>query len=430
MTSVNGTHPHPTVRMRGERHERPLDPGAFYLLLRVTAPEVRDRERERPPLDLAFVVDRSGSMAGGAFELARAGVEHALRLLDGRDSVSLVVYDDQIDTLQSQRLLDRESRDTVERRLRQIGPRGSTDLAGGWLTGCDQLAPLVDGTRRLREDGARSLVRALLLSDGLANVGMTDAGEIARHAAELARRGISTTTFGVGAHYDEELLAGMADAGQGHFHHIPTARSIPDVFAGELGEMLQVALRDVVLELRFPKSWRARLLNDLPIEHRDGWTSLRLGELHSSESRALLWELDLPPAVDGQRDTIDIRLSWCEPDGTRSFEDILTHDIAASHFPGEPDAEVQEELARMLGAQARVEAIRFNKLGQYDQALASVRRAVAAMPASAAGRAMAGELMREVAPVVARQADPAELKRHYAYSRNVRRSRRDYSEQR
>ena len=136
----------PSFRIRHESRYRPEDPGVFRILMRVTAPEVVRRERQRPPLDLSFVVDRSGSMAGGAFELARQGVEHALRVLNAQDTASVVVYDDRIDTLLSQRLLDGEAHDKAVRRLRRVGPRGSTDLAGGWLTGCDQLASIADGT--------------------------------------------------------------------------------------------------------------------------------------------------------------------------------------------------------------------------------------------------------------------------------------------
>src|SRR4029079_7820724 len=126
---------------------RPVEAGTFHVLLRVTAPLVARPERERPPLDLSFIVARSGSVSGGAFELARQGVEHALRLLDERDSASVVVYDDRIDTLLTQRSFDGEAHGKAVRRLRRVGPRGSTDLAGGWLTGCDQLAALVDGVR-------------------------------------------------------------------------------------------------------------------------------------------------------------------------------------------------------------------------------------------------------------------------------------------
>lgn len=418
----------PTIRVRHETRFRPVEAGRFHVLLRVTAPRVTRSERQRPPLDLSFVVDRSGSMSGGAFELARQGVEHALRLLDERDSASVVVYDDRIDTLLSQRRCDGEAHDKAVRRLRRVGPRGSTDLAGGWLTGCDQLAPIVDGERSRRLDGERSIVRALLLTDGLANVGMTEPDELASHAGELARRGISTSTFGVGAHYDEELLARMADAGRGHFHHIADASTIPAVFAGELGEMLELAMRDATLSLRLPAGWEASLLNDLPLERRDGWIMLPLGELASRESRTLMWELTLPESVDGRHDEIEIRLQWSNTGDSEVHEASVTHTIETSNVPGILDREVQDELAQFIGARARAEAVRYNKLGQYDRASEVVRLAAMSMPKTATGQAAARELLDDVAPSVSYAASPADLKRHYARSRNVQHSRKDYSE--
>lgn len=418
----------PTIRIRHQSRYRPVEAGTFHVLLRVSAALVANRDRQRPPLDLAFVVDRSGSMARGAFDLARRGVEHALRLLDERDSASVVVYDDRIETLLSQRRFESEAHDKAVRRLRRIGPRGSTDLAGGWLTGCDQLAPIADGTRVIRTDGPPSIVRALLLTDGLANVGMIDPHEIARHAAELAARGISTSTFGVGDHYDEDLLAGMADAGQGHFHHIADATAIPRVFAGELGEMLEVAIRDATLSLRLPETWQASLLNDLPFERQDGWLTLRLGELASRESRTLLWELTLPESEHGRMDEIEVRLSGHDAANDEPFVTSVAHTVETSRRPGALDDEVQDALAQLIGARARAEAVRYNKLGQYDRAGDIVRLAAKAMPRTAVGQAVAHELLEEVAPSVSYAASPADLKRHHANARNIRQSRKDYSE--
>ena len=156
MSASNGTAHQlaPDLYLRNERRRRPLEAGVFHLLTQVTAPAIENPERQRPPLNLAFVVDRSGSMSGGALELARQGVEHALRLLDARDRVALVVYDDTIDVLLTLRHAEQEALDKAQRRLRRVQPRGSTDLAGGWLTGCDQLAS-VDGRMGYAHSAAR-----------------------------------------------------------------------------------------------------------------------------------------------------------------------------------------------------------------------------------------------------------------------------------
>jgi Ca-activated chloride channel family protein len=86
-------------------------------------------------------------------------------------------------------LATRDSIAAGSRRIEQVDSRGCTDLSGGWLTGCREIADHLDGEQ---------LARCLLLTDGLANRGIVDHDELARHATELRARGIVTSTFGIG----------------------------------------------------------------------------------------------------------------------------------------------------------------------------------------------------------------------------------------
>ena len=104
--------------------------------------------------------------------------------------------------------------------LYKLDARGSTNLSGGWLSGCQQLAAASS-----RDDEIR-LRRAILLTDGMANAGITDSVELARHAGELRSRGIATTTLGIGHDFDEFLLAEMAEAGGGNFEYLASARQL------------------------------------------------------------------------------------------------------------------------------------------------------------------------------------------------------------
>jgi Ca-activated chloride channel family protein len=415
----------PTVRVRRERRYRPLNAGRFYLVTTVNAPHVSNAGRQRPAWNIAFVVDRSGSMGGGAFDLARQGVEHALALLDGRDSVSVTVYDDQIDTLMTQRQLDHESHQKALRRLRRIAPRGSTDLGGGWLTGCNQLSSIADRVG-VAAGSSKPLCRVLLLTDGLANVGITSSDELATHARELARRGITTTTLGVGAHFDEELLGGMADAGGGRYHHIASPSDIPDVFQGELGEMLQMVMRDATLSIRVPGEWDARLMNDLPLEVYAGWVNVSLGSLFSGDSRQLVWEIDMPSATVGDVDAVDIRLTWSSPDGQQSFESRHSDTIQARAVPGDVDSEAGLAIASQIAARAKAEAVRRNRQGDFEGAQQTLQAAMQAIPAPAAAPAVVSDLA-VAANELSRRVDAAALKARHAEARYAARSQRDYT---
>ncbi len=227
--------------------DRPLLPaegGGRFLRLTLRVPEVpRDGGTARKPLNLAFVLDRSGSMAGEKLDLVKRAVAFGISQLAPEDRAAVVVYDDRVETIAPSVRMDAAAKSAIALRLGAVRDGGSTALGEGWLTGC-RLAATAQA-----ELGDRWLTRTLLLTDGLANVGLTDPHELIGHAVELRRRGVTTTTFGVGADFDEQLLRGLSEGGGGNFYFIERAAQIPDFFAGELGELLTVYAEGATLTL-------------------------------------------------------------------------------------------------------------------------------------------------------------------------------------
>ncbi|MEZ5293431.1 MAG: VWA domain-containing protein [Vicinamibacterales bacterium] len=215
-----------------------------YLHVTITTPSAPPRTGQpRPAVDVALVLDRSGSMHGAKIRMARAAVAHAVRLLSPRDHFAVVAYDDHVDTVQARTAGTRDATAQALHQLDAIDARGSTNLSDGWMRGADELGPgLAPGDDG---DGAAAAVRrVLLLTDGLANRGVTDADALVAMAQALRQRGIGTSTFGVGADFDETLLARLAQQGGGHFYYIESPAQIPDLFASELGEALEVVARE------------------------------------------------------------------------------------------------------------------------------------------------------------------------------------------
>src|SRR5439155_13018578 len=130
----------------------------------------------------------------------------------------LVAHDDESVPFEPCGRVDGYRRKRLREAIAQLRARGSTNLFGGWVAGAEELS-------RLEEARVR---RVLLMADGLANVGVTDRAEILHHVRELAARGVSTTAFGVGLDFDEVLVSGMAEAGNGHFYYIERPEQIPD----------------------------------------------------------------------------------------------------------------------------------------------------------------------------------------------------------
>lgn len=424
--------PQPSVRIRRERRYRPTEGGTFHLLLHVTAPTAtHSAATPRSPLDLAFVLDRSGSMSDGSWELARDGALHAMRLLNGTDSVSVTVFDTAIDLLLAQRWYSDDAQAKATRRLGRVGPRGGTALADGWASGCAQLAPLADGQplslrphhqpTQTRPASSVPQRRTLLLTDGYANQGITDPQQLAQHAAGMAARGVSTSTFGVGPGYDEVLLAGMADAGRGRFHHIPHALSIPEVFATELDEMLQTVMLGLTVGLELPSTYTARLLNDLPDGLNRGETWVRLGDVINGEVRTLIWELTLPRAAEGAQEQVGITLRWRDPHSGVDQALHVDHTLGARQRTGEIDPELAAALTPVLIGRRREELLQLNRAGAYDdaQALLIATRATVRQYASEATI----EHFFDGAQAAAAPMRPEEMKRQFAGSRQLREGR-------
>jgi Ca-activated chloride channel family protein len=225
------------------------------VLVRVAAPDAPPSVgHSRAPLHLALVIDRSGSMAGQPLEEAKKAAAFVINGLMRGDRASLVTYDDAVDTQVP--LRSAEERDTLLRAIAGIQSGGSTHLHGGWFAGAETLAPAVS-----RE----TISRVILLSDGCANKGLTDPEAINRQCAELARTGVTTSTYGLGRNFNEDLMIGMARAGLGNTYYGQTAEDLMDPFREEFALLNATCARRLELELAPAPGVQADVLNDYPL---------------------------------------------------------------------------------------------------------------------------------------------------------------------
>jgi Ca-activated chloride channel family protein len=343
-------------------------PSTRYLLVTITAPGAPARDG-RMPVNVSLVLDRSGSMGDGRkFTLARDAVEQALRLLRSNDCFSLVVYDSEIDVLAPSTLATPAAKERALDALRDVGPRGSTNLGAGWLRGCEQVADHLVG-----ED---SVSRCLLLTDGLANEGIRDRRELATHAAELHRRGVSTSTFGVGADFDEGLLRDMALEGGGNFYFIEGAPQIPQMLTGELGEALEVTVRNAALEITLPQGADAIAISRFRNRRAHGDNELRieLGDLVSDQELVVVVKVTLPPGGEiGNKPTLGLALVGRDVPSTTG--DVAWATVSDAESERQPrDREVDQQVARVYAAAAQVTATEANRVGDFRGARGVLER--------------------------------------------------------
>jgi Ca-activated chloride channel family protein len=332
-----------------------------YLLASIVAPAAAPREG-RLPVNVALVLDRSGSMDGERkFELAREGVERALALLRPEDRFTLVVYDTTVDVLTESTEATAEARRLALARLSEVGPRGGTDLHGGWTVGAAQL------TRRL---DARSVARVLLLTDGLANQGITAPRALAAVAADLRNRGITTSTFGVGADFDERLLRDIAHESGGNFYFVESAVQITDLLTSELGEALEVVARGAALVVDLPAGAEGESLNrNRTSRDADGALRIELGDLVSGQELEIVVKIRFD--VGAARTGAGVAVRLADRAGALGTDTQRCEWTYASHDENDAqwrDVVVDRAVATLYAARARAEATEANRDGDYRRA--------------------------------------------------------------
>lgn len=253
---------------------------------------VRSRVRSaRRPLALALVVDRSGSMQEkGKIAFARKAAHIIVENLTARDTFALVGFSSQAEVLAPAGSV--QNRPLLHHRVDELEADGSTNLSAGLLEGYAQLEGAASWT------GPRSV---LLLSDGLANRGITSRDQLVSIVRAARRRGISVSAIGLGLDYDGPLLAALADAGGGRFVHVPEAEDLPAACARELRGLLAVAAQNLAVTLSL--RGRARLVRtsgaDAPGTER-GRVVLALGDLAASGLRRAMLEIEVTASKEAQ----------------------------------------------------------------------------------------------------------------------------------
>jgi Ca-activated chloride channel family protein len=390
-----------------------------YLCATVHAPDAPARPG-RVPVNLAFVIDRSGSMHGDKIARAREAVLQGIRSLRDDDRFAVVAYDDQVELVVASTPATAAARRAAARAVARIDARGSTDLAGGWRLGCEQVRSAL---------AADAVGRTILLTDGLANHGLTDHDEIVRLCAGWRDDRVVTTTFGVGADFDETLLRRMADAGGGRFLFIESAVQIPDFVASEVGEALAVTAREAVLVVEAGPGADVASVNEFPCREEGGVSRVALGSLFGGQSLDALVEVTFPLGAPGARCDVTVRLE--DADGALGGASASVRFTFAEHDENDRqprDREVDRLVAAAYAARAERDALERNRERDFRRAGEILQRCARRIEGYAGDdaelRALVADL-RAKAIQYGRDMDPVTRKSRHSFSSSTLKGRRE-----
>ena len=306
--------------------------GTQFVRIGVSTREVE--ASARPPVAVTLVVDRSGSMD----IRERLGlVQSSLALLAGHlrpdDTIAVVSYDDAAHPILEPTAV-RET-DAILDAIDQLRPGGSTNLAAGLELGYEQ------ARKSFREDGVNVVV---LCSDGVANVGMTDAERITRRIADAGGDGIHLVTVGYGmGNYNDHVMEQLADRGDGFYSYVDTFEEAERLFVDELTTtLLPVATEaraQVVFNPDLVTSYRLVGYDNREIADEDfADLSVDAGELGAGHQVSALYEVRLAPGVEPGSRIGTATVQWAPVEGGRARVDT---NLVAADPAAEPSTSMQ-----------------------------------------------------------------------------------------
>ncbi len=275
------------------------------LALRINYAAAADvRRDDRPPLNLALVIDRSGSMAKeGKFDYAMQAARLVVENLSDHDIISIVAFNqDSVVLSPAGRAVNKEF---LDHRLDEITPKGWTNLSAGLLEAIAQIDS---------QASDQQIKRVIVLTDGRANRGVTDPHELARLVASARRRGIGVSTMGCGDEFDEKVLRALAASGGGRYAYIRSSEEIPDAMAAELNGLLRVVAQNVTIEVRTGEALSITAVQGKPLEQPTGTYRFDLGDIRVGEHGVLLLNMVPHDFLAGEVANIECVLSFDRPD--------------------------------------------------------------------------------------------------------------------
>lgn len=325
------------------------------------APPAPDAKK-RPAVNLALVLDRSGSMSGDKIEKAREAAIAAIRRLQPDDLVSVVIYDHEVETLVPAQ--PAKNIEWIESRIRDIRSRGNTALFGGVSQGAAEVRKNLEG---------KYIHRIVLLSDGLANVGPASPDDLGRLGASLMKEHISVSTIGLGNDYNEDLMTKLSGQSDGNSYFAERSDDLPGIFTKELGDVLSVVASKVTLEVEFPEGVRPVRVIGREGRMNGGRVEFTLNQLYGGQEKYALVEVEVPasePKAEREiamarcsyEDASDRRLQSSEGRARARFSE------SEQEIQRNINAPVQVEWARNGIAEAREQAIKLADEGRREEA--------------------------------------------------------------
>ncbi|MCC6621627.1 MAG: VWA domain-containing protein [Deltaproteobacteria bacterium] len=317
--------------------------------------------RARAPLNVAIVIDKSGSMSGDKIANAREAAKAAIQQLVDDDIVSVIAFDDTVQVLvPATKVSDRQ---TILTGISRLTAGGHTALFAGTVKGGAEVRKFLSKER---------VNRVVLLSDGQANVGPQSASALGQLGATLRKEGVSVTTVGLGLGYNEDLLVQLAQQSGGQHVFIEDHRRLAEIFRQGFGGLASIVAQEVVVKVTLAPDVRPVRVLGRDAEIIGQTVTVQMPELYAGQLDDMVLELEVAASAPQSRRIADVEVSYHNTI-TRSL-DRIAQTVAAemsedpARWGASEDREVGVAVAERLANEASRRAIELRDQGKVDEA--------------------------------------------------------------
>ena len=344
-----------------------IDSAYFNCALR--APACPDGDRK--PVDIVVVLDRSGSMRGSKLHLCKKTIQFLMGELSATDRLGLVTYDTRVKTEFPLMNMDEQGKAKTEAVLKNIQAGSATNLSGGLLAGIQEVQ------KSSRKDGgeANPVRSVLILTDGLANAGLTDPEGIVAMTEGVLEPDVSVFTFGYGSDHNSKMLQTISEVGAGVYYFVQSVDGVSLAFADCLGGLLSVVAQNIKIECLAKNGCEIRSIKTrkttnvvVPKTHFE----IEMGDLYGEEERDVLIEVSMPmlSSENKEFEVLECRLNYANIlDSSLEKTQVCGSVQRLNEVPEnqEPDNRISLQRNRIISAEALEKANAAAEKGQLDE---------------------------------------------------------------
>ena len=254
------------------------------------------------PMNLALVIDRSGSMKGDRIANAMNAAVGAIERLRDGDSVTVVAFDSSAQVVVPPTRVSAQTRASMEAAVRNIRLGGDTCISCGMLEGMQQLQQTPLSGDRVN--------RMILLSDGATNSGIKDVPGLRAMANRMTSRGVTISTIGVDVDFDEKVMAALAAEGNGRHYFVANASGLPAVFSQEFDDILASVAKEAELTIELAPGVEIAEVFDRSFRREGSKIIVPFGTFSAKQEKTVLVKLKVPADREGTQAVADVKLAY------------------------------------------------------------------------------------------------------------------------